>query len=137
MANPNTTTTQGSIDAPEVVIIPFTFVSLVNAQVRKILVPYAFVVTAAQVRVGSPPTTAAKAATLTVQINGTAVTGGVIALTSANTATSGAAVASTAITANNGTQTAGLTVEVAVSSVTAFVEGDGYVELTLLPVSAG
>jgi hypothetical protein len=29
------------------------------------------------------------------------------------------------------------TVEVAVSGVTAFVEGDGYVEFTLLPVSAG
>jgi hypothetical protein len=41
MAAPNTTTTQGSIDTPEVVIIPFTFASLANAQVRKILVPYA------------------------------------------------------------------------------------------------
>jgi hypothetical protein len=95
------------------------------------------VVTAAQVRVGKPADHGAKAATMTVQINGTAVTGGVITLTSANTATSGAAVASTAITALNGTQTPNLTVEVAVSGVTAFVEGDGYVEFTLLPVSAG
>lgn len=137
MAAPNSTSTQNSVDSPEVVIIPMTLVSLVNAQVRKLLVPYAFVVTAAQFRVGSPATTAAKLATLTVQVNGVAVTGGVIALTSANCTPAGAAVASTAITANNATTVPNSTVEVAVSGVTAFVEGDGYVELTVLPTSAG
>ena len=137
MAAPNSTTSQQSIDNPEVVIIPVQLATLANSQVRKILVPYAFVVTAAQFRVGSPVTTAAKAATLTVQVNGTAVTGGVISLTSANCTPAGAAVAGTAITALNGTQTPNSTVEVAVSSVTAFAEGDGYVELTLLPLSAG
>src|SRR4051812_8193944 len=137
MAAPNTTTSQGSIDSPEVVIIPLTLVSLVNAQVRKLLVPYAFVLSAVGFRVGSPATTAAKLATLTAQINGTAVTGGVVSLTSANCTPAGAAVAGTAITANNSTTTAGQTVEVAVSGVTAFVEGDGYVEFTVLPTSAG
>lgn len=137
MAAPNTTTSQGSVDSPEVVIIPLTLASLVNAQVRKLLVPYGFVVSAAQFRVGSPATTAAKLATLTVQVNGVAVTGGVIALTSANCTPAGAAVAGTAITALNGTTVPNSTVEVAVSGVTAFVEGDGYVELTLLPTSAG
>lgn len=137
MAAPNSTTTQNSVDTPEVMIIPITLSTLANSQVRKILVPYGFVVTAAQFRVGNPATTAAKAATLQVQVNGTAVTGGAISLTSANCTPAGAAVAGTAITAANGTQTPGGTVEVAVSSVTAFAEGDGYVEFTLSPVSAG
>lgn len=137
MAAPNSTQTQNSVDTPEVAIIPISLSTLANSQVRKLLVPYGFVVTAAQFRVGNPATTAAKAATLTVQINGTAVTGGVISLTSANCTPAGAAVAATAITGANGTQTINQTVEVAVSGVTAFAEGDGYVELTIMPVSAG
>jgi hypothetical protein len=61
----------------------------------------------------------------------------VVSLTSANCTPTGTLVAGTAITANNGTTTAGQTVEVAVSAVTAFVEGDGYVEFTIQPTSGG
>lgn len=138
MAAPNSTTTQGSLFGPQVIVIPVgVLTGLANAQVWKVAIPYNFVVTAALFRVGVAVTTGAKAATLTVQVNGVAVTGGVMALTSANCTPCGAAVAATAITAANGSGAVGQTVEVAVSSVTAFVEGSGYVELTILPTSAG
>jgi hypothetical protein len=139
MASPNSTTTQGSIDNPDTITIPVAaMANLANSQVLKIALPYAFTVTAALFRVGDKAvTTAAKAATATVQINGAAVTGGVMSLTSANCTPSGAAVAATAITANNGTFVPGSTLEVAISSVTAFLEGDGWFEFTVLPTSAG
>lgn len=139
MAAPNSTTTQGSIDNPDTIIIPVSaLANLANSQVLKIALPYAFAVTAAGFRVGDKAvTTGAKAATATVQISGTAVTGGVISLTSANCTPSGALVASTAITALNSTFTPGSTLEVAISGVTAFAEGDGWFEFTVLPTSAG
>lgn len=139
MAAPNSTSTQGYLFAPQTVIIPVAaMANLANAQTLKIALPFAFVVTTAAFRVGDKAvTTGAKAATATVQISGTAVTGGVMSLTSANCTPSGAAVASTAITANNQTQSVGQTLEVAISSVTAFAEGDGWFEFTVLPVSAG
>ena len=138
MAAPNSTTTQGSIDNPDTIIIPIgPLTGLANSQTWKVNIPYAFAVTAASFRVGAPVTTGAKAATLTVQIGGAAVTGGVISMTSANCTPTGAAVASTAITGVNSTFTPNTTLEVAVSSVTAFLEGSGWVELTVLPTSAG
>ena len=116
----------------ETVVLPIgSLAGLINAQTRKIALPFAGTVTAMSFRVGNPATTAAKAATLTAQINGTPVTGGIASLTSANCTPAGAAVAATAITALN-TFTAGQTIEVAVSAVTAFVEGDGYVEFTII-----
>lgn len=69
-----------------------------------------------------PATTAAKAATLTPKVNATPVTGGALALTSANMTPAGAKVDSAAITALNTflpTDTIGITA----ASVTAFVEG--------------
>jgi hypothetical protein len=138
MAAPNTTTSQSSVDNPEIVMIPIMgLANLANSQVYKVTIPYAFYVSSALFRVGKPVTTAAKAATATVQINGTAVTGGVMALTSAATGTTGLAVAATAITGNNSTTTVSTTLEVAISSVTAFAEGDGWFEITILPTSAG
>lgn len=68
--------------------------------------------------------TAAKAATLNLEIGSTNVTGGAVALTSANCTPLGALVAGSAITAANiGSATDTLSVEAA--SVTAFAEGDG------------
>lgn len=139
MAAPNSTTSQSSLAVqPVIILMPIaSLAGLINAQVRKILIPYNFVVQSALCRADNPPTTAAKLATLTVQINGVAVTGGVMALTSANMTPAGTAVAATAITANNGSSAVGQTLEIAVSGVTAFVEGDAHVEITILPTSAG
>lgn len=139
MAAPNSTSSNPSIDNPDTICIPVSaMANLANAQTLKIAIPYAFAVTSALFRVGDKAvTTAAKLATATVQISGVAVTGGVISLTSANCTPSGAAVASTAITAGGSTFTPGSTLEVAISSVTAFSEGDGWFEFTILPTSAG
>jgi len=115
----------------ETVVIPIPLLSnLANSQTWKIALPFAFTVTAATLRAGLPVTTGSKAATLTVGINGTPVTGGVISATSAGLATTGVKMDATAITAAN-VGTAGQTLEFAVSSVTAFTEGNGYVEFTV------
>lgn len=139
MAAPNSSTSNPSIDNPDTITIPVSgLANLANAQVLKIAIPYAFAVVSAGFRVGDKAvTTAAKAATATVQISGVAVTGGVMSLTSANCTPSGALVASTPITGLNSTFTPGSTLEVAISGVTAFAEGDGWFELTVLPTSAG
>jgi hypothetical protein len=97
----------------------------------KVAVPYAFTLLATAFRTAKAATTAAKAATLTPDINGVAVTGGVVALTSANQNTIGGSVAGSAVTAAN-TGTAGQALGVTASAVTAFVEGDGWVEFTVL-----
>lgn len=139
MAAPNSTSSNHPVGIPLTILIPVAaMANLANAQVFKQKLPFAFQVESALFRVGDKAvTTAAKLATATVQINGAAVTGGVMALTSANCTPTGAAVAATDITANNFTQTAGTTLEVAISSVTAFSEGDGWFEITVTPISAG
>lgn len=103
---------------------------LVNTNVLAVAVPYNFTLVSVGFRVRTPATTAAKLATLTAQVNGVAVTGGVISLTSANATPTNTLVAGTAITAGN-TGTATQTVGAAISAVTAFVEGDGYLEMVL------
>lgn len=80
--------------------------------------------------VGTPVTTAAKAASLNVEIGTTNTTGGVVALTSANCTPLGAEVAGSAITAAN-TFTATDTISVEAASVTAFAEGSGTIIITL------
>lgn len=117
----------GGADA-DVKIMPMTLAGLVNAQTRKLAIPFGFKLESIGFRTGTLASTAAKAATLTAQINGTPCTGGVISLTSANQATPGTLTAGTAVTALNTSPVSGGTLEVAVSGVTAFVEGDGWVE---------
>lgn len=79
-------------------------------------------------------TTASKAATLNLEIDTTNVTGGTIALTSANVTPKGAAIAAAAITgANTLTRDSKLSVEA--SSVTAFVEGEGYLIIYIRPTA--
>lgn len=120
-----------AIAAQDVVVIPVaSLAALANGQVLDVAVPYPFRVVSALFRVDVAATTAAKAATLTVRVNDVAVTGGVIALTSANCTPSGATVAASAVTGGN-TGTANQNVGVLVSSVTAFVEGSGQIEITV------
>lgn len=110
-----------------------TLAGLVNTNVLAVNVPFAFALLAMRFRPRTPATTAAKLATLTAGIASTGtgaltpVTGGVLALTSANMTPTDTPVASTAITALN-TGPAGSAIGATVSSVTAFVEGDGYLE---------
>lgn len=73
---------------------------------------------------GVPVTTAAKAATLNLEIGTTNVTGGTVALTSAACTPLGKVIAGSAITAENRLEK-GDTLSVEASSVTAFVEGSG------------
>jgi len=113
----------------QTVILPLQLADIATGTF-KVAIPFAFTVTAALFRTAKPASTASKLATLTVQVNGSAVTGGVMNLTTANQNTIGGTVAASAITGAN-TGTAGQTLEVAASSVTAFVEGDGWVEFTV------
>lgn len=127
------TQTKGGVNtAASQVTIPLytTLAGLVNTQVLAVAVPFAFKLNSVGFRVRTPATTAAKLATLTGQVQGTPVTGGVVSLTSANATPTNTLVAGTSITALN-TGAAGNTVGVAVSAVTAFVEGDGYVEFNV------
>lgn len=121
------------VNAPrQTFIIPIQLLGLVNAGVWKIAVPFAATIISALFRTGKVVSTAAKAATLTVTTNGGgAVTGGVMALTSANQNATGTGLAASAISGAGATITASQTIEVTVSAVTAFVEGDGYVEFVV------
>jgi hypothetical protein len=75
-----------------------------------------------------PASTGSKAATITPSLGGTNITGGVLALTTA-TCTAGAVFAGTAITALN-SFSADTAFDLTLSSVTAFAEGSGFIEVT-------
>jgi len=77
-----------------------------------------------------PASTAAKAATITPSLDGTNLTGGVLALTTAN-CTAGALVSGTAVTAGY-TFTPTSQFDLTLSSVTAFVEGSGVIDVTVI-----
>lgn len=95
-----------------------------------IVIPHKFKLLSLDARVVTPVTTGSKAATLSLEIGASAVTGGAVALTSANCTPLGAAVAGSAITAANTGAAAG-TITLVSSSVTAFVEGSVAVYLTI------
>lgn len=80
--------------------------------------------------VNKPVTTADDAASFNLEIETTDVTGGVIALTSANSTPLGKVISSTAITALN-TFAKGDTLSIEASSVTAFAEGTGSFQVKL------
>jgi hypothetical protein len=105
--------------------------ALANSAVLKLAIPHSFTVLGTpRFRVGaSPVTTAAKAATATLQVNGVAATGGVISLVSATLTPAGASLAASAAVTAGGAGTAGQTLEFAISAVTAFVEGGGWFEV--------
>lgn len=118
---------QPSVDQNDIVTYYTTLAGLANTNVLAIPIPYNFKLLSMGFRIRTPATTAAKLASLQARINGVACTGGLVALTSANATPTNTLVAGSTITALN-TGTAGQTVEALVSSVTAFVEGDGQVE---------
>lgn len=128
--NPQAQFVGGSLAAQTTLEIPVTLSALANAQQYQVDVPFDGSLVSVNFRVTAAATTNSKLATLTGQVNATSVTGGVVALTSANCTPIGAQVAGTAITAGN-TFTAGQTVGVVVSAVTAFVEGAGIIELVV------
>lgn len=128
--------TSGSAIAAGAAVVTFpifvNLADLANAETLSFDPGFNGKITAVNFRVGAKPvTTAAKAATLTAEVNGTNVTGGAVALTSANCTPAGAQVAGSAITAAN-TFTSGQTIGVNVSGVTTFAEGNGVIELTVL-----
>ena len=81
---------------------------------------------------GTPVTTAAKAATLNLEIGTTNLTGGTIALTSAAATPLGKVIAASAITGNNRI-TRDDTLSVEAASVTAFAEGTGFLLIYIRP----
>lgn len=104
--------------------------SIANTHAFGIKIPHAFTLRGVGLRSRLPVTTGAKAATLTAQINGVSTTGGVISATSAGQTPTNTRQDGTTITALN-TGTADQVVSVLASAVTAFSEGDGYIEFDL------
>jgi len=76
----------------------------------------------------TPVTTAAKLSTLSLEIGATAVTGGAVALTSANCTPIGAKVSGSAITGANSFGI-GDTMTIVAASTTAFVEGTIFLDI--------
>jgi hypothetical protein len=129
------TTGLSAVSVKQTITIPVTLAGLANSQTLKLALPFSFTLNSLGFRTAAPVTTASKAATLQASISGAACTGGAISLTSANQAAAGTLTAASAITAG-GTGAEGGTLEVVVSSVTAFVEGDGWVEANVTNWSA-
>ena len=114
-----------------IITIPIVLAGVSAADVLTDYTPgYKFKLLSASFAVTVPVTTAAKAATLNLEIGATNVTGGEIALTSANCTPLGALVAGAAITAAN-TGAANATISVEAASVTAFIEGQGVLLLKI------
>jgi len=114
-----------------VLVIPIKLAKVANGDILTNFTPgfpgsiikVAFAVT-------DPVVTASKVATLNLEINAVNLSGGVVSLTSANCTPLGAVVAGSAITANN-VFSATDTISVEAASVTAFVEGEGVLLVTL------
>ena len=115
----------------QTVIIPAQLLDLTGTEAYQIAVPFAFTVKAFGWRTGKPASTSGKTATLTAQVAASSVTGGAVTITTANQNATGTLTAASAITGSN-TGTAGQTVGFVLSAVTAFAEGDGWAELTIV-----
>lgn len=117
--------------APIVVSIPIKLAKVANGDVLTNYTPgFAGKITRVAFAITDPATTASKATTLNLEIGTTNLTGGVIALTSANSTPLGAVIAGTSITGAN-TFTASSTISVEASSTTAFAEGEGVLLITI------
>jgi hypothetical protein len=113
-----------------IISIPLQLVSIANGDVVTFTPGFAGKIIKTQFSVTTKTTTGAKASTLNLEIGSTNLTGGVIALTSANTAAAADVVAGSAVTAANVfTATDVITVEA--SSTTAFAEGEGVLLITV------
>jgi len=104
--------------------IPITLAQITGAgDVLTTYTPgYAFKILSVDARVVDVVTTGGDAATLNLEIGTTDLTGGAVALSSANCTPLGASIAGSAVTANN-VGTAAQSFSVEASSVTAFAEG--------------
>lgn len=123
LVDPSVPTTIWTINVP-------AMSALANAQSFKMTPGFAGRIKSIQFMVTTAVTTGAKLASLTPKIATVAVTGGVLALTSANCTPIGAEVDGAAITALNAF-TAVQQISVDVSAVTAFVEGAGQIVVVL------
>lgn len=116
------------VGRPEIVthlVLPITLAAITGAGDVVTTIPLAFPgrVLSLDAFVKTAVTTAAKAATLNAEINTTNLTGGTVALTSANCTPLGAKIAGAAIT-DNAAFVAGDTLSIEAASVTAFAEGE-------------
>lgn len=119
---------------PQIVSIPVDLASIVGAgDVVTTYTPgFAGRIEKIEFIVTKPATTEAKAATLNAEIGTTNLTGGAVALTSANCTPLGARVAGSAVTAANYFGPTD-TISIESASVTAFAEGQGVLLLTIRP----
>jgi hypothetical protein len=119
-------------NTPEIVVIPLP-ITLANVADGDVLTNYPLTfngtVTAIDFAVTTAVTTGSKATTLNLEIGTTNLTGGTVALTSANCTPLGKVVSSAAITGAN-TFVSGDTLSVEASSTTAFAEGAGVLLIT-------
>jgi len=128
----------GSAEGAQMYTIPCQLADIA-AQTVKVAIPYGFTLLSVGFRAFKAPTTAAKLSTATATVNGNAVTGGVISLTTA-ACTAGTLVAGSAISGANATSVGAGTVELTFSATTTFVEGDGQFEIVpahILHAAAG
>ncbi len=115
----------------QTIAIPVNLASVADGDVLTNYTPgYKFKLLSVSFAVSVPASTADKLTTLNLEIGTTNVTGGEIALTTANCTPIGAVVAGAAITAAN-TGSASATISIEAASTTAFVEGAGYVLLKI------
>lgn len=111
--------------------IPVVLSKVANGDILTGYVPgFAGTIESIQFFVTDPVTTANKAVDINLEIAGTNVTGGVVALTSANCTPLGARVAGTAITAANAF-TAAQAIDIEAANTVAFAEGQGVLIITL------
>lgn len=112
--------------------VPITLASITGAGdvVTGLVAPFKGRILDLQWIQGTPVTTGSRAASLRMEVGGTELTGGVIALTSAACTPLGASIADTAITAGNTFNTGDL-LDVEAFSVTAFAEGAGTLNIVL------
>lgn len=117
---------------------------LTDADVLTSFVPgFKFAIESVNFAVQKAVTTAAKLATITPKISSVAISGGVLSLTSDNCTPKGVVVAGSAVVetplgaANSNHGSATDSISLTASAVTAFVEGDGQIEVLLHNLEVG
>jgi hypothetical protein len=134
-ATPDQSTTTVGTNGFVVLNFSYALASLTATDVLKdLVIPFPYKLVDIRMFPATVATTGSKAATLTAKIDGTAVTGAAVALTSTNMGTIGVGVTGTAtdiLSGGNNTGAAGSKITVTGSGVTAFVEGTGNLVITL------
>jgi hypothetical protein len=107
------------------IVFPIALAGVTNGDVLTTYTPgYKFKILTVDFAVTTVVSTPAKATTLNIEIDTTNLSGGVVALTSANCTPLGAVIAGTAVTGNN-TGSASATLSIEASATTQFAEGQG------------